>query len=56
MADFNKAIELNPDSALALWGRSEVKKAKGDLDGAIADSEKSLELQRAEFRKQTHSK
>ena len=39
-----KAIELKPDYADAYNNRGIAKKAKGDLDGAIADYTKAIEL------------
>jgi tetratricopeptide (TPR) repeat protein len=42
---FNKAIELNPESAVAYSSRGMVKKSKGDLDGAMTDFNKAIELQ-----------
>ena len=37
IADFNRAIELDPKKAGAYTNRGSVRNAKGDLDGAIAD-------------------
>ena len=36
IADFNRAIELNPKDAVAYSNRGNTKRDKGDLDGAIA--------------------
>jgi len=43
-ADFNKAIELNPNVAPPYFNRGAMKYRKGDLDGAIADNAKAIEL------------
>lgn len=40
----NKAIELDPELAIAYSSRGRVKKSKGDLDGALADFNKAIEL------------
>jgi tetratricopeptide (TPR) repeat protein len=44
LANFNKAIELKPDFALAYNNRGSIKLDKGDLDGALADFNKTIEL------------
>jgi tetratricopeptide (TPR) repeat protein len=44
IADFTKAIELNPKYAQAYLNRGNAKAPKGDLDGAIADYSKAIEL------------
>src|SRR6516165_4910804 len=44
IADFDRAIELNPDDAVAYDNRGYVYDAKGDQDRAIADYDKSIEL------------
>ena len=44
MADFTKAIKLNPKDAAAYEGYGGVKAIKGDLDGAIADFSKAVQL------------
>jgi tetratricopeptide (TPR) repeat protein len=41
---YNKAIELNPNLAAAYGNRGLVKKAKGDLDGALDDFNKAIGL------------
>jgi tetratricopeptide (TPR) repeat protein len=45
LADYNKAIELNPRYAGAYNNRGLVKKAKRDLDGALGDYNKAIELE-----------
>lgn len=42
---FDKAIKLDPQSALAYHSRGILKKSTGDLDGALADLNQALELQ-----------
>jgi len=44
IADYNRAIELNPQDAGAYNNRGIAKKNKGDLDGAIADFNRAIEL------------
>lgn len=44
IADYDKAIELKPDSVRAYIGRGEVKVSNGDLNGALADYNKAIEL------------
>jgi len=44
LADFTKAIDLNPNDANAYFGLGIVKTAKGDIDGAKADYTKALKL------------
>jgi tetratricopeptide (TPR) repeat protein len=44
LADYNRAIELNPKYATAYNGRGNIKKAKHDLDGAVADYSRAIEL------------
>jgi tetratricopeptide (TPR) repeat protein len=45
IANWNKAIELNPDDPEAYYTRGRLKADKGsDLDGAIADWKKALEI------------
>jgi len=44
IADYNRAIELNPKDARAYYNRGIAKRAKGDLDGAIADFSRAIEL------------
>ena len=44
LADYDKAIELNPDYVVAYNNRGFTKSKKGDLDGALADCDKAIEL------------
>jgi len=44
IADFTKAIELDPQSAAAYNSRGALKRVKGDLKGAIADIAKAIAL------------
>ncbi len=44
IADYTRAIELNPQNALALNNRGLVKMEKGDLDGALADYDRALQI------------
>ena len=44
IADYNRAIELDPKYAAAYSNRGNAKQAKGDLDGAIADCSRAIEL------------
>ncbi len=44
LADYNKAIELNPNYAFAYNNRGVVKRTNGDLDGALADENKAIGL------------
>ena len=44
LADYKRAIELEPDFALAYSNRGAVRVPKGDLDGALADHNRSIEL------------
>ncbi len=44
LADYNRAIGLNPKLAEAWSGRGGIKRAKGDLDGALADYNRAIEL------------
>ena len=44
VADFNKAIELNPTNADAYISRGEARSHLNDYAGAIADDTKALEL------------
>jgi tetratricopeptide (TPR) repeat protein len=44
LADFNRAIELNPEDATALGGRGETYRAMGRYEEALADFDRGLEL------------
>jgi lipoprotein NlpI len=44
IADFTKAIELNPQDAKAYRNRGFLKADRGDLDGAMMDYNKAIEL------------
>jgi tetratricopeptide (TPR) repeat protein len=45
MADFSRALELDPQSADAYLQRADAKEKKGDDDGAIADFNQALTLE-----------
>jgi hypothetical protein len=45
IADFTKAIEINPDCVQAYASRGLSKEAKGDPDGAKSDYSKSIQIQ-----------
>ena len=42
LADFNKAIEINPQDSIAYYNRGSAKDELGDYQGAIADYNKAL--------------
>src|SRR2546423_1794714 len=44
IADYTKAIEIDPRVAGPYAGRGLARQAKGDLDGAIADYTKAIEI------------
>ena len=44
IADYNRAIELDPKQPRAYMNRGFAKQAKDDVDGAIADYNRALEL------------
>ena len=44
IADYSKAIRLDPNDAMAYFDRGKSHKGKGDLERAIADLEKTVEL------------
>ena len=44
IADYSKAIELNPQDANAYNARSTAKEKKGDLAGAVAELKRGMEL------------
>jgi tetratricopeptide (TPR) repeat protein len=47
IADYNRALELNPKYATAWQNRSVAKRAKGDVDGSNADYNRAIELNRS---------
>jgi len=49
LADYNRAIEIKPDSIRAYIARGEVRVSKGDLNGALADFNKAIELSPGSF-------
>jgi Flp pilus assembly protein TadD len=44
MADFNQAITINPKNAAAYRNRGEIKRKKGDINGAVADFNHAVKL------------
>ena len=44
IADYDRAIELNPRYAHAYTNRGRAKRVKGNLDGALADYDRAIEL------------
>jgi tetratricopeptide (TPR) repeat protein len=44
LADYSRAIQLNPEDGTAYNDRGLVKMAKGDLDGALADCDRALQI------------
>ncbi len=44
LADYNKSLSLNPNSAKALANRSSVKGMLGDYEGALRDATRALEI------------
>lgn len=44
IADYNKAIQLNPEFALAYYGRCSAYKDKGEFVRAIADADRVIEI------------
>jgi tetratricopeptide (TPR) repeat protein len=44
IADLSRALELDPNSARAVYRRGAVKLQKGDYDGAIGDLSRAIEL------------
>jgi tetratricopeptide (TPR) repeat protein len=44
MADFNKAIKIDPMCDSAYFYRADALKVKGDWDGAVADYTKAIEI------------
>jgi len=49
LADYNRAIELNPHDATPYNNRGLVKMAKGNLDGALADYDRALQISPRNF-------
>ena len=45
IADFSRAIELEPENATAYRGRGVAYNESGDPDQALADFERAIELQ-----------
>jgi len=45
MADFTKAVELEPQMGLAYYSRAKARTAQGDQAGAMADFTKAVELE-----------
>jgi tetratricopeptide (TPR) repeat protein len=44
LADYNKVIELKPDSVAAYYNRASVRQTNGDWSGALDDFNKAVEL------------
>ena len=44
IADFSKAIQVNPQHARAYYNRAHAKELNNDLNGAIADYNKAVEI------------
>lgn len=44
IADYNKAIQLNPEFALAYYGRGSAYNEKGEFVRAIADADRVIEI------------
>ena len=44
LADYNKAIEINPDLGVAYDNRGGIYRHKGKLDAAIAEHNKAIEI------------
>lgn len=54
IADYNRAIELNPQSTKAYINRGVAKRGKGHVDGAIADYKRAIELNPQDARAYVH--
>ena len=50
LADFDRAIKLNPQDETAYNDRALAKMAKGDLDGALADYDRALQISPRDFK------
>ena len=48
IADFTKAIEINPNDASAYYNRSITKENLGDINGACEDAKKAISLGKKE--------
>ena len=44
LEDFNEAIRLKPDYALAYKNRGNARRAKGDVEGALQDYSEAIRL------------
>ena len=44
LQDYDEAIRLKPDYALAFNNRGDARRAKGDIDGALQDYEQAIRL------------
>lgn len=54
LADYSRAIELNPENATAHNNRGLLKMAKGDLEGALADYDRALQFSPGDFKFRTN--
>src|SRR5712691_1010238 len=45
IADYDRALNVDPRFAEAYFNRGKAKRAQGDLDGAISDYERAAELE-----------
>ena len=54
LADFGRAIELNPQDATAYNNHGLAQMAKGDLDGALADYDRALQISPRNFQIRTN--
>jgi tetratricopeptide (TPR) repeat protein len=50
LADFDRAIKLNPQDEIAYNDRALAKMVKGDLDGALADYDRALQISPRDFK------
>ena len=44
MQDYNEAIRLKPDYAVAFNNRGNARRAKGDIEGALQDYDEAIRL------------